>query len=180
MPLPYNAPSMAIFDPAIHIFSPILAQITRGGNTAAQGGPMLSYRSCTLCLARQAKRAVGVELVGAAIRDAQENARRNGIGNAEFFCADAGQAAQRLCAAGETPDVIVVDPPRKGLSADVIEAMARMAPQRIVYVSCDPATLARDVRSLTQQGYALTHAEAVDLFPRCAHVETVCRLERVE
>ena len=81
---------------------------------------------------------------------------------------------------GETPDVIVVDPPRKGLSADVIEAMVRMAPQRIVYVSCDPATLARDVRSLTQQGYALTHAEAVDLFPRCAHVETVCRLERVE
>lgn len=134
----------------------------------------------TLCLARQAKRAIGVELVEAAIRDAQENARRNGIGNAEFFCADAGQAAQRLCAAGETPDVIVVDPPRKGLSADVIEAMVRMAPQRIVYVSCDPATLARDVRSLTQQGYALTHAEAVDLFPRCAHVETVCRLERVK
>ena len=134
----------------------------------------------TLCLARQAKRAVGVELVGAAIRDAQENARRNGIGNAEFFCADAGQAAQRLCAAGETPDVIVVDPPRKGLSADVIEAMARMAPQRIVYVSCDPATLARDVRSLTQQGYALTHAEAVDLFPRCAHVETVVLLSKGE
>ena len=134
----------------------------------------------TLCLARQAKRAIGVELVEAAIRDAQENARRNGIGNAEFFCADAGQAAQRLCAAGETPDVIVVDPPRKGLSADVIEAMVRMAPQRIVYVSCDPATLARDVRSLTQQGYALTHAEAVDLVPRCAHVETVCRLERVK
>ena len=134
----------------------------------------------TLCLARQAKRAIGVELVEAAIRDAQENARRNGIGNAEFFCADAGQAAQRLCAAGETPDVIVVDPPRKGLSADVIEAMVRMAPQRIVYVSCDPATLARDVRSLTQQGYALTHAEAVDLFPRCAHVETVCRLERLK
>ena len=91
-----------------------------------------------------------------------------------------GQAAQRLCAAGETPDVIVVDPPRKGLSADVIEAMVRMAPQRMVYVSCDPATLARDVRSLTQQGYALAHAEAVDLFPRCAHVETVCRLERLK
>ena len=134
----------------------------------------------TLCLARQAKRAIGVELVEAAIRDAQENARRNDIGNAEFFCADAGQAAQRLCAAGETPDVIVVDPPRKGLSADVIEAMVRMAPQRMVYVSCDPATLARDVRSLTQQGYALTHAEAVDLFPRCAHIETVCLLSRQE
>ena len=83
-----------------------------------------------------------------------------------------------ITGAGETPDVIVVDPPRKGLSADVIEAMVRMAPQRIVYVSCDPATLARDVRSLTQQGYALTHAEAVDLFPRCAHVETIVLLQK--
>ena len=81
---------------------------------------------------------------------------------------------------GETPDVIVADPPRKGLSADVIEAMVRMAPQRIVYVSCDPATLARDVRSLTQQGYALAHAEAIDLFPRCAHVETVVLLSKGE
>ena len=93
---------------------------------------------------------------------------------------DAGAAAKLLAERGEKPDVIVVDPPRKGVSADVIEAIAAMQPERVVYVSCDPATLARDVRSLTQQGYALTHAEAVDLFPRCAHVETVCRLERVE
>ena len=107
-------------------------------------------------------------------------ARRNGIENVEFFCGDAAQLAADFAGRGLRPDVICVDPPRKGLSADVIEAMVRMAPQRIVYVSCDPATLARDVRSLTQQGYALTHAEAVDLFPRCAHVETVCRLERVE
>ena len=88
------------------------------------------------------------------------------------------QAAQRLSAEGERPDVIVVDPPRKGLSSDVIEAIAQMSPQRVVYVSCDPATLARDVKLLTEHGYALRHAEAVDLFPRCAHVETVVLLSR--
>ena len=121
-----------------------------------------------------------MELVEAAIRDAEENARRNGIQNARFFCADAGQAAQKLCGEGARPDVIVVDPPRKGLSADVIDAIAKMAPLRVVYVSCDPATLARDVKLLTAEGYALTHAEAVDLFPRCAHVETVVRLTRKE
>lgn len=134
----------------------------------------------TLCLAGRAKETIGVELVEAAIRDAEENARRNGIQNARFFCADAGQAAQKLCGEGARPDVIVVDPPRKGLSADVIDAIAKIAPLRVVYVSCDPATLARDVKLLTAEGYALTHAEAVDLFPRCAHVETVVRLTRKE
>ena len=74
--------------------------------------------------------------------------------------------------------MIVVDPPRKGLSPDVIEAIAQMSPQRVVYVSCDPATLARDVRLLAERGYALRHAEAVDLFPRCAHIETVALLCR--
>lgn len=132
----------------------------------------------TLCLASRAKEAIGVEIIEAAVRDAGENAKRNGITNAKFFCADAGQAAQRLSAEGERPDVIVVDPPRKGLSSDVIEAIAQMSPQRVVYVSCDPATLARDVKLLTEHGYALRHAEAVDLFPRCAHVETVVLLSR--
>ena len=75
-------------------------------------------------------------------------------------------------------DVIVVDPPRKGLSPDVIDAMVTMSPARIVYVSCDPATLARDVKLLTERGYALTHAEAFDLFPRTFHVETVVLLRR--
>ena len=124
----------------------------------------------TLCLARRAKSAVGVEVVDAAIRDAQENARRNGIENARFFCADAGEAAKKLAQEGELPDVIVVDPPRKGLSADVIDAIAEMHPSRVVYVSCDPATLARDVKLLSGRGYRLQTAEAVDLFPRCAHV----------
>ena len=133
----------------------------------------------TLCLARRAKQVIGVEVVEAAIVDARENARRNGIENARFFCADAGEAAKKLAAEGTAPDVIVVDPPRKGVSQDVIDAIVTMAPRRVVYVSCDPATLARDVKLLTGRGYQLHHAEAVDLFPRCAHVETVCLLSKL-
>ncbi len=134
----------------------------------------------TLCLARQAGRAIGVEIVDAAIADAKQNAARNGLTNTEFFCADASEAAKRLASEGTRPDVIVVDPPRKGVSMDVVDAMAEMSPARIVYVSCDPATLARDVKLLAQRGYALKRAEAFDLFPRCAHVETVCLLSKQE
>ena len=134
----------------------------------------------TLCLAARAKEVIGVELSEAAVRDAEENARRNGVGNARFFCADAGQAARRLCDAGERPDVIVVDPPRKGLSQEAIDAIVEMCPERMVYVSCDPATLARDVKLLTASGYRLRSAEAVDMFPRCAHVETVCLLSKLQ
>ena len=132
----------------------------------------------TLCLAREAGKAYGVEVVDAAIRDAKENAARNGIENVEFFCADAGEAAQEFARRGVKLDAIVVDPPRKGVSRSVIDAMLQMAPERIVYVSCDPATLARDVKLLCEGGYTLRHAEAFDLFPRCAHVETVVLLSR--
>lgn len=134
----------------------------------------------TLCLARHAGKAYGVEIIDAAIRDARENAARNGLENTEFFCADAGEAALEFARRGVKLDVIVVDPPRKGVSRDVIAAMLEMAPKRIVYVSCDPATLARDVKLLREGGYALTHAEAFDLFPRCAHVETVCLLSKLQ
>ena len=134
----------------------------------------------TLILAQNCKKAIGVEVVDAAIADAKENAKRNAIENAEFFCADAGEAASQLAARGEKPDVIVVDPPRKGLSPDVIEAIAQMAPERVVYVSCDPGTLGRDVKLLREKGYALQSAKAVDLFPRTPHVETVCLMSRVE
>jgi len=130
----------------------------------------------TLCLARAAGQVIGVEVVPQAIEDAKENARRNRIENARFFCADAGQAAKQLAAEGIRPDVITVDPPRKGLSPDVIDAIAEMGPDRVVYVSCDPATLARDVKLLEERGYAFRRAEAVDLFPRTKHVETVCCL----
>ena len=132
----------------------------------------------TLAMAAAAGKVIGVEVVAQAVEDARDNAKRNGIENAEFFCGDAGQAALELEKQGVKADVVVVDPPRKGLNADTIEALARFAPRRIVYVSCDPATLARDVALLKERGYALQSATAADLFPRCAHVESVVCLTR--
>ena len=132
----------------------------------------------TLAMARAAGKVIGVEVIPQAVEDARENAKRNGIENAEFFCGDAGQAALMLEKQGTRADVVVVDPPRKGLNADAIEALSRFSPRRIVYVSCDPATLARDVALLKERGYTLQSATAADLFPRCAHVETVVCLER--
>ena len=132
----------------------------------------------TLAMAKAAGRVIGVEVEPQAVADARDNARRNGIENAEFFCGDAGQAAVSLREQGLTPDVVVVDPPRKGLSPDVIQALAQMSPRKIVYISCDPATLARDVALLKVQGFQLLEARAVDMFPRCAHVETVAWLSK--
>ena len=132
----------------------------------------------TLAMASAAGRVIGVEVIPQAVEDAKDNAKRNGIENAEFFCGDAGAAALELEKQGIIPDVVVVDPPRKGLNGDTIEALSRMQPRRIVYVSCDPATLARDVALLKEWGYALKNAMAADLFPRCAHVESVVLLCR--
>ena len=132
----------------------------------------------TLSMAAAAGKVIGVEVIPQAVEDARENARRNGIENAEFFCGDAGQAALELESKGVRADVAIVDPPRKGLNADTIEALSRMSPRRIVYVSCDPATLARDVALLKDRGYRLQNALAADLFPRCAHVETVVTLSK--
>ena len=132
----------------------------------------------TLVMARQAGRAIGAEVTPAAVEDAKANAARNGVTNAEFLCADAAQAAQTLADRGLRPDVICVDPPRKGLAPAVIDAIVQMAPQRLVYVSCDPATLARDVKRMEEQGYVLQRAEAVDLDTRTAHVETVVLLSQ--
>ena len=134
----------------------------------------------TLAMAKAAGRVIGVEVVEQAVEDAKENARRNGCDNAEFFCGDAGKAALSLEAQGIHPDVVVVDPPRKGLNADTIEALTRMAPKRIVYVSCDPATLARDVALLKERGYRLKNAQAADLFPRCSHIESIVTMLREE
>jgi 23S rRNA (uracil1939-C5)-methyltransferase len=115
-----------------------------------------------------------------AIADARENAARNGVENAEFFCGDASDAAKRFAAEKMRPDVAVVDPPRKGLAGDVVDSIAEMEPPRVVYVSCDPATLARDVKRFSERGYRLEKAAAVDLFPRTRHVETVVLMSRVE
>ena len=132
----------------------------------------------TLCMASAAGKVIGVEVIPQAVEDARDNARRNGIENAEFFCGDAGAAALELEKQGIKADVVVVDPPRKGLNADTIEALARFAPRRIVYVSCDPATLARDVALLKERGYVLKNALAADLFPKCSHVESIATLLR--
>ena len=132
----------------------------------------------TLAMAKSAGKVMGVEVIPQAVEDAKDNAKRNGIENAEFFCGDAGAAALELEKQGIIPDVVVVDPPRKGLNADTIEPLHRMQPRRIVYVSCDPATLARDVALLKQRGYELKNAMAADLFPRCAHVESIVTLIR--
>ena len=132
----------------------------------------------SLCLARRAGWVIGAEIVPRAIEDARENARRAGIENAEFFCGDAGAVAARLAAEGIRPEVICVDPPRKGLGPEVPAILAGMAPERIVYVSCDPATLARDVKRLEELGYRARRAQGVDLFPRTAHVECVVMLSR--
>ena len=130
----------------------------------------------SLALARQAGYVIGAEIVPQAIEDAKENARRNGIVNGRFFCGDAGETAQKLRAEGIHPQVVCVDPPRKGLAPEVPAILAGMAPERIVYVSCDPATLARDVARLGELGYYVVKAQGVDLFPRTAHVETVVQL----
>ncbi|MDO5142946.1 MAG: 23S rRNA (uracil(1939)-C(5))-methyltransferase RlmD, partial [Eubacteriales bacterium] len=125
----------------------------------------------TLALAAHAERVIGVEIVPEAVENARQNAARNGVENVEFLCADAGQAAHRLAQRGVRPDVLVVDPPRKGLDETARDAILRMQPPRVVYVSCDPATLARDVAELCGTGYQLETATAFDLFPRTRHVE---------
>lgn len=130
----------------------------------------------TLALSDHAKKVLGAEIVPEAIDDARENAARNGVKNAEFFCGDASDVAKKLARENLRPDVITVDPPRKGLAADVVESIAEMQPQRVVYVSCDSATMARDVKRLADLGYTARRACAVDMFPRADHVETVCLL----
>ena len=132
----------------------------------------------SLALARRAGQVIGAEIVPEAVADAQANARRNGVSNVRFLCGDAGQAAFQLAQEGIRPQVICVDPPRKGLAPEVPEVLASMAPERIVYVSCDPATLARDVKRFAALGYQTVSAQAVDLFPRTQHVETVVLLGR--
>ena len=134
----------------------------------------------TLALASHAKRVLGAEIVPEAIDDARENAARNGVGNAEFFCGDASDVAKKLAQENLRPDVITVDPPRKGLAEDVVESIARMQPERVVYVSCDSATMARDVKRFAALGYRAVRACAVDLFPRADHVETVVLLSKGE
>lgn len=131
-----------------------------------------------LSMAADCRELVGVEIIPEAIEDAKQNAARNGIANARFICGDATDAAAALRAEGIAPDVIVVDPPRKGLTPELIATIADMNPDRVVYVSCDPATLARDLKLFTELNYSVKEITPVDMFPRTAHCESVCKLIR--
>ena len=134
----------------------------------------------SLCLARHAGKVIGAEIIPEAIENAKANAVLNKIKNAEFMCADSGAAAQMLADRGLKPDVVVVDPPRKGMQEEAIQAVAKMSPKRIVYVSCDPSTLARDILRFNAYAYALQDVCVYDLFPRTKHVETVVLMSKVK
>ena len=129
-----------------------------------------------LTAADHAKQVVGVELNRDAVQDAIGNARHNGVKNARFFAADATRWIGEAAAAGEKADVIFMDPPREGSTPEFLASVARMAPKRVVYVSCNPVTLARDLATLTKLGYKAEGFTPVDMFPHTEHIETVCLL----
>ena len=133
----------------------------------------------SLCAAKKAKRVIGVEIVERAIDDAKENAKLNEISNAEFYARGAEKIVPYLVKSGEVPDVVILDPPRKGSDEKTLGAILRSKPERIVYVSCNPATLARDARFLSDGGYTVSKAAAVDLFPHTSHIETVVLMSKV-
>ncbi|MBR6102864.1 MAG: 23S rRNA (uracil(1939)-C(5))-methyltransferase RlmD [Ruminococcus sp.] len=131
-----------------------------------------------LSMATRVGRIIGAEIVPEAIENARRNAEANGIKNAEFICGDACKAARFLFERGERPDVIIADPARKGCTGDTLEYMAAMAPERIVMISCNHATAARDCAILAELGYKPEKCRAVDLFPRSTHVECVVLMSR--
>lgn len=149
---------------------------------APNGGTVLDLYcgtgTITLCLSAKADHVIGAEIVPEAVENAKANAIRNAVDNVEFICADAAAAALSFKERGISPDCIVVDPPRKGMYPDALKNIVDMQPERIVYVSCDPATLARDIKLLRDYGYNVTKGTAVDMFPRTHHVETVVCLNK--
>lgn len=134
----------------------------------------------SLCLAKKAKRVLGIEIVKPAIENAKKNAETNGITNAEFYAADAGKLMPELHKKGLCPDVIVMDPVRAGCGEEVLKAAAGMNPKRIVYVSCNPSTFARDAKILKSEGYETKEIQPVDMFPQTMHVECVALIQTVK
>ena len=134
----------------------------------------------SLYLAQKARKVYGVEIVSPAIKDAEKNARENNVRNAEFIVGDCTKVMPRLYKQGVRPDVVVVDPPRAGCTEAVLQTFASMQPKRIVYVSCNPATLARDIEIMAKLGYKAKKVQPVDMFSHSSHVESVCLINRVE
>ena len=131
-----------------------------------------------LTVASGAKEVIGVEVNKDAVADAVENARRNGVTNAVFHAADAGDLMEAMAVGGQTADVVITDPPRAGCSGKFLHSLMRLAPKRVVYVSCNPETLARDLYTLTKGGYKVRRIQPVDMFPFTSHAEVVVGLER--
>ena len=134
----------------------------------------------SLYLAKKAQKVIGAEIVPEAVENARRNAQRNGIENAEFICADASDAAKMMASRGIRPEAIVTDPPRKGMDESAIRTLSGMGAERIVYVSCNPATLSRDILRFNDCGYELKKVTAVDMFPRTSHVEAVAVMRKGE
>lgn len=132
-----------------------------------------------LCVSGEKNRLIGIEIVPQAVENAKENAKLNGVKNAEFICASSAEASEMLKNKGVSADVVVVDPPRKGCERETIENIKSFGAKRVVYVSCNPASLARDLVIFAENGYTPVKATAVDLFPRTTHVETVVLLRKV-
>lgn len=133
----------------------------------------------SLFLAQKAKMVYGVEIVDAAINDAKKNAKLNGLDNTEFFVGKAEEVVPKLYKKGYRADVVVVDPPRKGCEVEVLETIESMNPKRVVYVSCNPSTLARDLKWMTEKGWKVEKVQPVDMFPHSMHVESVVLLTKV-
>lgn len=131
-----------------------------------------------LTMAHMAKKLIGVEVVEQAVRDAEKNAMENGADNSEFICGDAAKAAAELKRRGIKPDVIIVDPPRKGCGEELIDTIVQMSPEKVVYISCDPATLARDCKTFSDLGYKVREYTPFDLFPGTVHVECACLITK--
>lgn len=134
----------------------------------------------SLFLAEKAREVIGVEVVAEAVEAANKNAKINNISNARFYCGESEEVVPRLYDEGIKADVVVVDPPRKGCDEKLLETMIKMQPKRIVYVSCNPSTLARDLKYLAASGYNIEEVQPVDLFPWTEHVECVVLMSRVE
>ena len=131
-----------------------------------------------LTMAENVKQLVGIEIIPQAIENAKENAKINHITNAQFICADAPKGAEILKKQGVNPDIIILDPPRKGCEKSLFDTIEQLSPKKIVYVSCDSATLARDLAILKEKGYEAKKVSAVDMFPRTPHVECVTLIEK--
>jgi 23S rRNA (uracil1939-C5)-methyltransferase len=127
---------------------------------------------------KRQKKVYGVEVVPDAIEDAKENAKQNKVNNVEFIVGESEKVIPELIEKGVRADVVVVDPPRKGCDSKLLESISVMKPEKIIYVSCDPATLARDLAILDELGYETIEIQPVDMFPQTAHVESVAKLHK--